>query len=207
MSATCQYTIGIDEAGRGPLAGPVAVGAVLIRSNFDWSLVPEVTDSKKLSEKKRDAIYEVALQLEQEGVLQQVVTLISAVEIDKQGIVPAIRRGIKDCLSELQKKELALKKETTIVLLDGSLKAPTDWIQQKTIIKGDVLEKSIGLASILAKVCRDRYMYSIAEHSKYKMYNFATHKGYGTKKHREVIEEYGFSDEHRQSYCKNIKLL
>ncbi len=194
-----KYLIGIDEAGRGPLAGPVSVGAVVIRHDFDWSVLHDVTDSKKINEKKRREIYDTTLQLEQEGVLQQAVSLVPAHTIDVKGIVPSIKGAIKECLCTLQGKELDFTKEQTIVLLDGTLKAPDDWMHQKTIIKGDNSEKIIGLASIMAKVTRDQYMYSIAELPQYEKYQFATHKGYGTKKHREAISQYGFSVEHRES--------
>lgn len=94
-----------------------------------------------------------------------------------------------------------------MVKLDGGLKAPEEWVNQETIVKGDAKEKVIGLASIMAKVTRDRYMEKLARKPEYAQYNFAQHKGYGTLAHRTAISAYGLSREHRASFCKNINLL
>lgn len=201
------FLIGIDEAGRGPLAGPVAVGVVLVANDFDWSLLPGVTDSKQLSEQRREAIYTAAKQLEYDGQLQVAVTLISAKQIDKQGIVPAVTKGIVSGLATVAKHIPEPDREKVRVLLDGGLKAPSEWLHQETIIKGDAKEKVIGLASIMAKVERDRYMRRVGAKAVYMVYNFAQHKGYGTKAHRAAIVENGLSSEHRASYCKNLKIL
>lgn len=207
------WVIGIDEAGRGPLAGPVAVGVALVPARFDWDLLPGVTDSKKLSEKRREAIYTTAKELEKAGQLATSVSLISAKQIDKHGIVPSINTGIVSGLQSVTttspRKDLGevVQYESVRVLLDGGLKAPAEWMHQETIIQGDSKEKVIGLASIMAKVTRDRYMQRVATQSAYTIYNFAQHKGYGTKAHREAIATHGLSPEHRASYCKNIQLL
>ncbi len=220
----CKWRIGIDEAGRGPLAGPVAIGLVLIPADFDWNLIPGVNDSKQLTEKKREVIYERAVALCKAGELQYVVEMPSAKAIDKQGIAVVIRAAIASGLQSLstrqdlllensQKTKPLSQSESTrsclvleecVVKLDGGLKAPPEWVHQETIIKGDAKEKVIGLASIMAKVTRDRYMERIAKKSVYQPYDFARHKGYGTKVHREAIAQYGLSPEHRISYCKNI---
>ncbi len=205
------YELGIDEAGRGPLAGPVAVGLVLVPPDFDWALLPGVGDSKAVSEKNRKRIYEAAMKLAGAGQLWCVVELGSALSIDKKGIAVVIRELIDKGLSELHAQvntpnTIPVNWNSIRVLLDGSLKAPAYCVRQETIIKGDATERAIGLASILAKVTRDSYMCTHGELPAYASYQFEKHKGYGTALHRRLIAEYGFSDEHRRSYCKNIKV-
>lgn len=191
-----KWLIGVDEAGRGPLAGPVSVGLVKVAADFDWDLIPGVNDSKKISEKKRDKIFDIVKELEKQGLIEYSVQSVSAKSIDAKGIVPAIRRSIEAGIVKM-----ALKPEECIIKLDGGLKAPEEF-SQETIIKGDSKEKVIGLASIMAKVTRDKYMEKIA--GGYPKYGFAKHKGYGTKSHIEAIRKNGFSPEHRRSYCKNV---
>jgi ribonuclease HII len=194
-----KWIVGIDEAGRGPLAGPVTVGLVKIPVDFDWELVPGVNDSKKVSEKKREVIFELAKELAKQGLIQYSVKSVSAKSIDEKGISSAIVRAIESGLGEFE-----LDPAEGMIKLDGSLKAPQTF-QQETIIGGDGKEAVIGLASIMAKVTRDRYMHE--QDLLYPLYGIAKHKGYGTKAHREAIAQYGFSPIHRQSYCKNIKML
>ena len=194
-----KWLIGIDEAGRGPLAGPVSVGVVKIPTDFDWSLIPGVNDSKKISEKKRDAVFELTNELVKQGLLSYSVKLVSANSIDNKGIVSAIKRAIESAIEELK-----LNPEECFINLDGSLHAPEKF-EQETIIKGDGKEKVIGLASIMAKVKRDTYMKEIAE--QYPEYGLEGHKGYGTKAHREAIAKFGLTIIHRRTYCKNIKML
>ncbi len=202
-----QYELGIDEAGRGPLAGPVAVGLVLVPTGFDWSLLPGVSDSKKVSEKNRERIYKEALRLAKAGKLWCTVEMASAKAIDKQGIAVVIRGCIDKGLKELcARQDLELDWGTAAVKLDGSLRAPEYCLHQETIIKGDAKEQVIGLASILAKVTRDAYMCRLANKVTFNPYQFAKHKGYGTALHRRLIAQNGLSPEHRASYCKNIKL-
>jgi len=189
--------VGVDEAGRGPLAGPVSVGIAVIPHDFDWELLPGVTDSKKLSEKRREEIYRIARRLKKEGLLDYKVSLVHAKTIDTKGINPCIRSAIQRVFTGL-----CLDPEHTDVRLDGLLRAPDEFVVQETITKGDAKEKVIGLASIMAKVTRDRYMTRIS--AQYTAYDFHIHKGYGTKRHREAIQEYGLSDIHRRSYCKNF---
>lgn len=206
-----RYEIGVDEAGRGPLAGPVAVGLVLVPTYFDWSLLPGVGDSKKVSEKNRERIYSEALKLAKAGKLWCTVEMASAKAIDKQGIAVVIRgcidKGLKTLLAEAKDTiHTPIDWGMVQVKLDGSLKAPLYCIHQETIIKGDAKEKVIGLASILAKVTRDAYMCRLADKPAYASYQLAKHKGYGTALHRRTIAQNGLSPEHRASYCKNIKL-
>ncbi len=204
------YIIGIDEAGRGPLAGPVAVGVALVRVDFDWDLLPGVNDSKQLSEKRREEIYVTARKLKASAHLDFAVSMVSAGVIDKYGIVNAVHRGIETSLKKLE-KSIAVNSDTKDLLfkkcqvkLDGGLRAPERFEYQETIIKGDSKEKVIGLASIMAKVTRDRYMVREAATPLAAPYNFAAHKGYGTKAHCEAIREHGLHELHRRSFCKNI---
>ena len=194
-----KYIVGVDEAGRGPLAGPVTVGLVKIPADFDWALVPGVRDSKKISEKKRDVIYKIVLTLHVQKKLSYVVKSVSAKSIDAKGIAPAIRRAIAAGIDDLE-----CDPADTFIKLDGSLRAPAEFTQE-TIIKGDDKEQVIGLASIMAKVTRDRYM--VQQDAQYPKYGFAAHKGYGTKLHMAAIANHGFTPIHRRSYCKNIHLL
>lgn len=191
-----KWIVGIDEAGRGPLAGPVTVGLVKIPADFDWELIPGVNDSKKISEKKREVVFEKAKELAKQGLIEYSVKSVSAKSIDEKGIVPGIKRAIEAGLTELE-----LDSSKTFIKLDGSLKAPMEY-QQETIIKGDSKEQIIGLASIMAKVTRDKYM--AQESEKYPKYNFLQHKGYGTKAHIEAIKKHGPCAIHRLSYCKNV---
>jgi ribonuclease HII len=190
-----KYLIGVDEAGRGPLAGPVSVGVVSVPVTFDWQQLPGVTDSKKLSEAKREEIYRLAVQLKKDSVINFRVSLVAASVIDRIGITVAVRLGIKRGFDYV-----AAAPKQTIVKLDGLLKAPVEYIDQETITKGDQKEKVIGLASILAKVTRDRYM--VRQAVKYPDYELDIHKGYGTKAHRTAISKHGLSKIHRRSYCK-----
>lgn len=193
-----KWIVGVDEAGRGPLAGPVAVGVVAMPFNFDWEMIPGVGDSKKVASKKREIIFDRAHELKTAKIIDFKVSLISATTIDEKGITSAVRLGIQRCLISLK-----LDPEACDVRLDGLLKAPEEFLTQATIIKGDAKEKSIGLASILAKVTRDRHMERLS--LKHPEYGFDIHKGYGTKSHRELILQYGLSSEHRASFCRNLQ--
>lgn len=207
MKNRSKWLVGIDEAGRGPLAGPVSVGLVLIPANFNWGLIPGVGDSKQLSEKKREEIFKRAQVLQKEGKLQYVVEMVSADKIDSDGISVCIKKSIAKGLKKLTSEKPNLVLDEVGVKLDGSLKAPIEYIHQETIIKGDSKEKVIGLASIMAKVTRDRYMTKIAKENRFAAYDFARHKGYGTKTHRETIAKNGLSTLHRVSYCGNIRII
>ncbi|MFH1169963.1 MAG: ribonuclease HII [Candidatus Vogelbacteria bacterium] len=207
-----RYMIGIDEAGRGPLAGPVSIAAVsvmsrlsldrLLRSNlgaerFDLGFGP-LHDSKKLSVKKREQWFEWLKQKQKSGELQFAVSLVSEKIIDRIGIVRAVRLGIKRCLDRLN-----LKPEHCRVLLDGSLRVPKIYQNQKTIIRGDEKIPLIMLASIIAKVTRDRKMIRLAKI--FPQYGFEIHKGYGTRAHYRALHRYGLSPLHRRSFLKNFR--
>ena len=194
-----KWLIGVDEAGRGPLAGPVAVGVVKVPVDFDWDLLPGVGDSKKIKPEKRAALFRQAQDLHHHRQLDFAVSMVGPSVIDDKGITYAIKLALARCIGRLK-----LDPDTCHFLLDGSLQAP-ERFAQKTIVKGDVTEPVIGLASILAKVTRDRYMVRIAR--RWTQYGFEQHMGYGTKAHRQAIRDYGKCPIHRVSYCKNIKTL
>lgn len=198
-----KYLIGIDEVGRGPLAGPVSVGVVLVSHDFDWELLPEVDDSKKLTEQKREVIYKETVNLRSKGQLYFAVGSSSASYIDTHGIVPAVSHAMELALKSVEKATVC-DARSCHVKLDGSLRAPARFVYQETIIKGDAKEKVIGLASIVAKVTRDRYMKRLAQKEMYAPYAFEVHKGYGTKVHRLQILNCGLSDMHRKSFCMRL---
>ncbi len=185
--------LGVDEAGRGPLAGPVAVGVISAPLEFDiLAAFPGLNDSKKLSEKKREALYALLQDEVKKGTIRARVCLSSEKVIDKKGIAFAVR----DALSR-GVRAVAPEPEHVRVFLDGSLKAPPEY-EQETVIGGDALIPAIMLASVAAKVVRDRLMLQLAE--TYPQYGFEKHKGYGTKAHYEALKEFGLSDIHRHTF-------
>lgn len=185
--------VGIDEVGRGPLAGPVAVCAFLWYGERFPKELKGIKDSKKISEKKREEWYEKILNFKKEGKCDFKVIYRSAKFIDKNGISIAIRESLRSALASL-----LLNPKKITVLLDGGLKAPKEFINQETIIKGDVKEFVISAGAIVAKVSRDRLMKKNA--NKYPEYKFEINKGYGTLNHRKAIKEFGISKEHRETY-------
>jgi ribonuclease HII len=192
-----QFLVGVDEAGRGPLAGPVAVGVAVIPQHFSWESIPGVNDSKKLTPRERERIYMLARALKREQKIDYAVALVSASRIDRIGITGAVRLCIQRCFTKL-----SLDPEHCTVKLDGLLKAPAEFLCQETIIRGDAKEKTIGLASILAKVTRDRLM--VRQAKKFPQYVFEAHKGYGTELHCEAIRKHGFSPLHRLTFCRRF---
>ena len=189
---------GIDEAGRGPLAGPVVVACVVMPRD---SMIEGVNDSKKVSEKKREKLYE---EITNEA-LGCGVGIISQEEIDKINILNATKEGltlaIKNLEKDLQEKNRDFQKPE-IILVDALTKIDTDHIPYRSIIKGDSKSYSIAAASIIAKVTRDRIMREWDE--VYPVYGFEKHKGYGTAAHIAAIKEYGICPLHRRSFVKNI---
>ena len=194
-----RYLIGIDEAGRGPLAGPVAVGAVIVTRDFDLSIIEGVRDSKQLTPVAREEWYGRLRAMKREGALDFAVSFSSAAVIDRRGIVFAIRSALARCLMRL-----AARPEECEILLDGSLRAPDIFTHQKTIIRGDESEPLISLASVAAKVRRDALMRQLAR--TYPAYHFDVHKGYGTLAHRRAISREGLSALHRATFCKRLRL-
>lgn len=189
-----KWTIGIDEVGRGPVAGPVAVCACAIPlvqyKKMKWR---GLSDSKKMTVKARNEWYKKALELK---IKHSVVYKSNAV-IDQKGISFAI----KACISQVL-KDLNLKPKDCTVLLDGLLKASKEYKNQKTIIKGDQKEKIISLASVIAKVSRDKKMELL--HKKYPEYNWAQNKGYGTKEHYKAIKKHGLTSLHRSTFLTKV---
>lgn len=189
-----RYHVGIDEVGRGPLAGPVVVCALSVPATFDFTLTEGIKDSKKLTEKKRKE-WVIKIDAWKEHGLRYKFTSIDASVIDEKGITFAITSALNESLNALQ-----LPKAETLVLLDGGLKAPAEYIHQETIIKGDEKEAVIAMASIVAKVFRDDFMCELDK--EYPEYGLAIHKGYGTAKHREAIQKFGMSNIHRRTWIK-----
>ena len=188
------FIVGIDEAGRGPLAGPVAVGGVMAKQGFVKKFCAGIKDSKKLSPADRELWFTLAIEAKKRGELDFTVALVSEKVIDKRGITYAIKLGIKRCLATLKVPSDAQ------IFLDGSLKAPEEFRYQKTIIKGDEKIPIISLASIAAKVVRDRRMTRLAKI--FPQYGFEVHKGYGTLAHMRAIGKYGLTASHRRSFLK-----
>jgi ribonuclease HII len=183
-----EYICGIDEAGRGPLAGPVVVAAVIMPRN---SMIEGVNDSKKVSEKKRESLYEI---ITNEAIAYGV-GIIDQKEIDRINILNATKEGLTMAV-----KELSIR--PNLILVDALKNIDTDGIEYRSIIKGDAKCYSIAAASIIAKVTRDRIMRQWDE--VYPQYGFSKHKGYGTAAHIAAIEEYGLCPLHRLSFVKNI---
>ncbi|MDB5254538.1 MAG: rnhB [Parcubacteria group bacterium] len=190
------HVTGIDEAGRGPLAGPVAVGAVRISGSFNKKFFKGIKDSKQLKEEEKELWFGLLKEARKKGELQFAVSLVSENIIDKKGIAYAIRVGIKRCLAKVH----AETKDQ--IFLDGGIYAPIEFTHQKTIIKGDEKIPVIALASIAAKVTRDVYMKKLSK--EYPEYGFHVHKGYGTVLHREAIKKHGPSGVHRRSFLKKL---
>ena len=192
--------IGIDEAGRGPIAGPVSVGVVRVEEGFDiLGTFPGLNDSKQLSEKRREVLFGLLEEEVAKGTVAFSVELRSAKAIDTDGIVPSIQNALDTALGSL----FAISESTNgKVFLDGSLHARKEYVQE-TVIGGDGIIPVIMLASVAAKVVRDHHMVrEIA--SRFPAYNFEKHKGYGTKAHYEAIATHGLCEEHRRSYLKRI---
>lgn len=194
-----QYLIGIDEVGRGPLAGPVAVGAVAAPKDFDWKSVSSVRDSKKLTSRAREEWNKKLQKLRREKKLDFSVSFSSARMIDRHGIVFSIHSALVKCL-----KQLGANPRNCEILLDGGLYAPKNFLAQKTVIHGDDLEPIISMASIVAKVRRDNLMRRLA--IRYPKYGLGVHKGYGTLRHRQAIGKHGLSVLHRKSFCGKLLL-
>ena len=183
-----EYICGIDEAGRGPLAGPVVVGAVILPKD---SFIEGINDSKKISEKKREKLYEIIT----EEAIAYSVGIVSQNTIDEINILNATKLGVKIALEELKIKP-------DLIMIDALKGMDTLGIPYMSIIKGDAKCYSIAAASIIAKVTRDRIMRQWDEI--YPAYGFSKHKGYGTKEHIEKIKEYGPCLLHRKSFIKNF---
>ena len=182
--------LGVDEAGRGPLAGAVVAGAVIIPEYF--SELDEINDSKKLTEKKREKLFEIIMEKCIVGI-----GISDEKEIDEVNILNATFSAMRKAISQVTEKA-----EFDVVLVDGNHKIKGYMRKQEEVIKGDAKSLSIAAASIVAKVTRDRMMLEVAK--EFPEYNFAKHKGYGTKLHREILLEKGPCKYHRKSFLKKI---
>lgn len=178
---------GVDEAGRGPLAGPVCAAAVILPEGV---IIDGVNDSKKLSEKKRESLFDVI----REQALSYSIAYATVDEIEEINILNATMLAMRRAIDGLDIK-------ADYAMIDGNKIPPID-IDAECIVKGDAKSMSIACASILAKVSRDRLLYKYAE--EYPMYGFDKHKGYGTKAHREAILKYGPCPYHRKSFLKRL---
>lgn len=178
---------GVDEAGRGPLAGPVCAAAVILPTN---TIIEGVNDSKKLTEKKREALFDVI----KETAVSYCIAYASVEEIESTNILIATMLAMKRAVEGLDVK-------ADYAMIDGNKMPPLD-IDGETIVKGDAKSMSIACASILAKVSRDRLLYEYAK--EYPQYHFDKHKGYGTAAHREAIIKYGPCPYHRMSFLSKI---
>ncbi len=182
-----KYICGVDEAGRGPLCGPVVAAAVILP---EGKCIEGINDSKKLSEKKREKLYDDIM----ENAIAVGVGLSDVDVIEDVNILNATKIAMKQAIDNLKIKP-------DYVLIDGNQMIHID-IKGKTVVSGDAKSESIAAASIIAKVTRDRLL--IEYDKKYPEYGFAKHKGYGTKVHVEAIKEYGLTPIHRESFCKKF---
>ena len=183
-----QKIAGIDEAGRGPLAGPVVVAGVIMPQD---SMIEGVNDSKKVSEKKREKLYDLIL----EQAICYSVAIIGQDVIDEINILNATKQGVTKVVEGLEVKP-------NLILVDALTHIDTKGIPYDSIVKGDAKCYNIAAASIIAKVTRDRIMRQWDE--VYSIYGFNSHKGYGTKAHIEAIGKYGLTPLHRPSFCKKF---
>ena len=188
VSRGFKYICGVDEAGRGPLAGPVCAAAVILPED---ACIPGLNDSKKLSEKKREQLFNVIT----EKALSYCVAYGTLEEIEEFNILEATFLAMNRAIE-------GLKIKSDFALIDGNRAPKGIKIPCETVVKGDAKSMSVAAASVLAKVSRDRLMLEYDE--KYPLYDFKKHKGYGTKEHTELIKKYGPCEIHRLSFLKNI---
>ncbi len=197
-----QWIIGIDEVGRGPLAGPVCVCAaampLLAYKKMRWTREGiSLTDSKKMTPISREYWHTIAQVLVETKKLRIGVAMRSAVVIDERGLSTCIRSCIKSAISQLK-----IAPGDCVILLDGGLRAPEIYINQQTVIKGDQKHKIISLAAVIAKVRRDSLMKRL--HKAYPEYVWEANKGYGTKVHTEALRRFGPTVYHRKSFITKV---
>jgi ribonuclease HII len=206
MNKDIQYIIGIDEVGRGPIAGPVAVCAFMIKEGIfvdgfptspTGGKLPKLKDSKKLSKKQREVWFKFLKEQKEQGLCDYAVSFVSPENIDKFGITKCIQKALNSSLVNLLNTS-ELEPSYYKLMLDGGLHAPVEYIHQETIIRGDELHPVISMASIMAKVSRDRIMTKCAV--EYPEYGFEKHVGYGTKAHYEAIKKHGQTPIHRKTF-------
>ena len=180
--------VGIDEAGRGCLAGPVVSAAVILPKDFDYTIVK---DSKKLSEKKRKEAYKIIV----DNALNYSISFVEPETIDKINILQSTMLSMHNCLDNLNV-------DFNHILVDGNYFNPYKNIGHTCVVKGDNTYYSIAAASILAKVSRDEYMKNL--HNEFPKYKWEGNKGYGSEEHINMIREIGITEHHRKSFLKNI---
>jgi ribonuclease HII len=209
-----EYIIGLDEVGRGALAGQVSVGGVLLKKSalaglkqaiYDGSKLIDLNDSKKLKMPTRELIVSELEELAASSVLSSIVKSRSALQVDKYGILVCIFKLMKEIISYFIKTH-KLEPGKLLVLVDGRQLIPQlkKIIKQKAIIKGDTQSLVIASAANLAKVSRDQKMQSLAKKKKYANYLWESNMGYGSLKHRQAVLKDGLSDLHRKSFCRNL---
>lgn len=187
FASGCQLVCGVDEAGRGPLAGPVCAAAVILPPDL---VIPGLNDSKKLTDKKRRELFDIIV----DQAVAYGIALVDEKQIDEINILQATFRAMEQAVSRMDV-------QPDIVLVDGN-REPNLGLPVKTVVKGDSRSASIAAASILAKVTRDRLMEQLDE--TYPQYGFAVHKGYGTKRHYEALRQYGPCPIHRMTFLKKF---
>ena len=198
----CKYVVGIDEVGRGALAGPLCVGVCLMQRRMArvfGKTLSGIKDSKQLSPLKRAEWFRIITKAAKAGKCQWSTIFVSEKVIDAKGLSFALNKAIAQALQKLHAVPRACK-----VLLDGGIRAPRSFALQKTIIKGDEKIPLIAAASIMAKVTRDRYMVRLAK--RYPHYGFDSHKGYGTRRHYKALKKHGISNVHRRSFLKKSRI-
>lgn len=218
-----KYIIGIDEVGRGPIAGPVCVASFMMRRDYELLItdyefkLSKLRDSKKLSKKQREEWFKFLKEQKEKGNCDFAISFVSPENIDKFGINKCIQKALDQSLEKIEKQNclnfcpcrspLGLSGENLNnsgfksfcrIYLDGGLHAPVEYINQETIIKGDELHPVISMASIIAKVSRDRIMTNYSK--EFPEYGFEKHSGYGTKAHYLAIKKHGQTPIHRKSF-------
>ncbi len=191
--------VGLDESGRGPLAGPVVASAVRLNSKFELKGFEGLRDSKKLSPRQRESFYKA---LTTNPGVEWATSKVSEKTIDKINVLEATKKAMKKALSKIKTSP-----KFDCLILDGQVRLNLD-VFQKSVIKADEKILSCMAAGIIAKVSRDKIMQKL--HKKHPQYGFDKHKGYGTKKHLSMIKKYGASQVHRKSFkpvCKHVKAL
>jgi ribonuclease HII len=194
-SEGCKFVLGLDEAGRGPLAGPVVAGGVVITKESE--IIPSVRDSKKMTKKQREEAFEKI----KDSVLAYGIGIVGPAEIDRVGIQKAVLKAMITVLEVIEGK---LNEKIDYIIADGPNILSIPRYRMDKIKEGDLYHYSISAGSVLAKVTRDRIMRGY--HKKYPEYGFNTHVGYGTKKHIEAIKKFGITKIHRKSFSpvKNL---